>query len=67
LYHGIVDLVPSSSTRLRDTIEESDLNKIIDLTNNIASTGRVAQDPDGVTYQDVKIFVADIFGPAVSS
>ncbi|CEG66371.1 hypothetical protein RMATCC62417_02964 [Rhizopus microsporus] len=30
LYYGIIDLVPSSSTKLRAIIEESDLNEIID-------------------------------------
>jgi hypothetical protein len=54
LSYGIIDLVPSSSTKLRATIEEPDLNEIIDPAKKIASAGRVAQDPDGATYKDVK-------------
>ncbi|RCH98063.1 hypothetical protein CU097_014706 [Rhizopus azygosporus] len=64
LYYGIIDLVPSSSTKLRAIIEESDLNEIIDQVKKNTRTGRAAQGPDGATYQDVKSFAVEIFGPA---
>lgn len=67
MYYGIIDLVPSSSTKLRAIIEESDLNEIIDQVKKNTRTGRAAQGPDGATYQDVKSFAVEIFGPAVSS
>ncbi|KAG2231367.1 hypothetical protein INT48_007492 [Thamnidium elegans] len=36
LSYGLIDLVPSSSTKLRATIEEPDLNEIIDLAKKKA-------------------------------
>lgn len=59
-------MVPSSSTKLRATIEESDLNEIIDLAKKRASAVRTAQDLDGATYKDVKNYATEVLGPTVS-
>ncbi|CEP07398.1 hypothetical protein [Parasitella parasitica] len=61
-YYGIIDLIPSSSTKIKDVVSDMDLAEIIGLTNKIVSRGRTFYNTDGAPYQDVKNFVAHILG-----